>query len=284
MDMDRRQLADFLRKSRHRLQPREADLPQGRYRRTPGLRREEVALLAGMSADYVMRLEQARSPQPSTQILAALARALRLTEDERDHLYLLAGYPPPVGRLAGTHVRPSMLYLLDHLRETPAQLVGDLGDLLAMNALAEALFGCVCTVEGPDRNVVWRWFTDPAVREAYPPEEHDQHSREAVADLRAAVARRGTDEVSAALLRRLRGASAEFCRLWDAHEVGVRRRGRMRVLHPEIGAIVFDSEVLLTPAEDQRLFVFTPPPGSSGLDALDLLALLGPATAHRSHR
>jgi transcriptional regulator with XRE-family HTH domain len=284
MDMDRRQLADFLRKSRHRLQPREADLPQGRHRRTPGLRREEVAQLAGMSADYVMRLEQARSPQPSTQILAALARALRLTEDERDHLYLLAGYPPPVGRLAGTHVRPSMLYLLDHLRETPAQLVGDLGDLLAMNALAEALFGCVCTVEGPDRNVVWRWFTDPAVREAYPPEEHDQHSREAVADLRAAVARRGTDEVSAALLRRLRGASEEFSRLWDAHEVGVRRRGRMRVLHPEIGAIVFDSEVLLTPAEDQRLFVFTPPPGSSGVDALDLLALLGPATAHRSHR
>jgi hypothetical protein len=231
-----------------------------------------------------MRLEQARSPQPSTQILAALARALRLTEDERDHLYLLAGHPPPAGRLAGAHVRPSLQYLLDHLRDVPAQLVGDLGDLLAMNSLAEALFGCVCTVKGPDRNIVWRWFTDPAVREAYPAEEHDQHGREAVADLRAAVARRGTDEASAALLRRLRAASEEFCRVWDEHEVGVRRRGRLRVLHPEVGAIVFDSEVLLTPSEDQRLLVFTPPPGSSGGDALDLLALLGPATAHRSHR
>jgi transcriptional regulator with XRE-family HTH domain len=284
MDMDRRQLADFLRRSRNRLRPREVDLPEGRHRRTPGLRREEVAQLAGMSADYVMRLEQARSPQPSTQILAALARALRLTEDERDHLYLLAGLPPPVGRLAGTHVRPSLQYLLDHLRETPAQLVGDLGDLLAMNALAEALFGCVCTVKGPDRNIAWRWFTDPAVRAGYPAEEHDHHSHQTVADLRAAVARRGTDEASAALVRRLRAASEEFSSLWDAHEVAVRRRSQMRVIHPEVGPIVFDCEVLLTPAEDQRLLVFTPPPGSPSVDALGLLDLLGPATAHRSHR
>jgi transcriptional regulator with XRE-family HTH domain len=283
MEMDRRQLADFLRRSRHRLRPREADLPEGRHRRTPGLRREEVAQLAGMSADYVMRLEQARSPQPSTQILAALARALRLTEDERDHLYLLAGHPRPVGRLAGTYVRPSLRYLLDHLRETPAQLIGDLGDLLAMNAMAEALFGCVCTVRGPDRNIVWRWFTDPAVREAYGPEEHEHHSRQAVADLRAAVARRGTDEASATLITRLRAASEEFTTLWDAHEVAVRRLSRIRVLHPEVGPIVFDYEVLLTPAEDQRLLVFTPPPGSPSVNALGLLDLLGPATAHRSH-
>ncbi|WP_031512833.1 helix-turn-helix transcriptional regulator [Streptomyces sp. NRRL F-5123] len=284
MQMDREQLADFLRRSRHRLRPEEADLPVGRHRRTPGLRREEVAHLAGMSADYVMRLEQARGPQPSTQILASLARALRLTTDERDHLYLLAGHPPPLRQSAGLHVRPSLRYLLDHMTQTPAQLVGDLGDLLAMNALAEALFGCVCTVAEGERNIPLRWFTDPAVRAGYPPEEHAPHSREMVADLRAAVARRGNDATAAALVARLREASGEFRELWDAHEVAVKQRSRMRVLHPEVGAIAFDYEVLLTPSQDQRLLVFTPPPGSPGVDALALLGVLGPATAHRSHR
>ncbi|MGW5352624.1 helix-turn-helix transcriptional regulator [Streptomyces sp. NPDC004031] len=284
MQMDREQLADFLRRSRNRLRPEEADLPVGRHRRTPGLRREEVAHLAGMSADYVMRLEQARGPQPSTQILAALARALRLTTDERDHLYLLAGHPPPLPPGAGLHVRPSLRYLLDHMTQTPAQLIGDLGDLLAMNALAEALFGCVCTVAEADRNVPWRWFTDPVLREAYPVEEHTERSREMVADLRAAVARRGNDPVAAALVARLRAASDEFCELWEAHEVAVKQRSSMRVLHPEVGLIVFDYEVLLTPSQDQRLLVFTPQPGSPGVDALALLGVLGPATAHRSHR
>ncbi len=283
MDMNRRELADFLRRSRERLRPQEVGLPSGPRRRTPGLRREELSQLAGMSADYLMRLEQARSPQPSTQLLAALARALRLTEDERDHLYLLAGHRPPVGRLAGNHVRPGLLFLLDRLEGTPAHLVSDLGDLLAHNALAQSLFGCVCTVEEPDLNIVWRWFTDPFVREAYPVDEHEYYSRQHVADLRAAVARRGSDEAATALVDRLHAASPEFSALWELHEVAVKRDSRLRVLHPEVGLIEFDYEVLLTPAEDQRLFVFTPPPGSPSLEALDLLRVVGPATAHRSH-
>jgi transcriptional regulator with XRE-family HTH domain len=283
MDMNRRDLADFLRRSRERLRPQDVGLAAGTRRRTPGLRREEVSLLAGMSADYYMRLEQARSPQPSTQVLAALARALRLTGDERDHLYVLAGHRPPAGPFAGGHVRPGLLYLLDQLDETPAHIIGDLGDLLAQNAMAESLFGCVCTVDGPDRNIVWRWFTDPFVREAYPPEEHEHYSRVHVADLRAAVARRGDDEPARAIVRRLREASGEFARLWDLHEVAVRRTSRMRVLHPEVGPIEFDAEVLLTPTEDQRLVVFTPPPGTAASDALALLRVIGPETAHRSH-
>ncbi|WP_243722657.1 helix-turn-helix transcriptional regulator [Actinomadura sp. 7K507] len=283
MDMDRRQLADFLRRSRERLRPREVGLAAGPRRRTPGLRREEVSQLAGMSADYYMRLEQARSPQPSTQLLGALARALRLTGDERDHLYVLAGHRPPAGPFAGEHVRPGLLYLLDRLHETPAQIIGDLGDVLAMNAMAEFLFGCVCTVEEGDRNIVWRWFTDPLVREAYPEDDYDRYSRLHVADLRAAVARRGNDAAASALVGRLRDASEEFARRWRRHEVAVRRTSRMKVLHPEIGAIEFDAEVLLTPAEDQRLTVFTPPPGTAGVDALELLRVIGPETAHRSH-
>lgn len=274
MGMHRGELADFLRRSRERLTPRDVGLIEGPRRRTPGLRREEVAVLAGMSADYYMRLEQARSPQPSDQLLAALTRALRLTTDERDHLYLLAGHRPPEGARAGEYLRPSLLYLLDRLDGVPVQVLSDLGDLLAQNDLALALFGCVCTVAREDRNVVLRWFTEPAVRDHFMAEEHEEHGRELVADLRAAVARRGDDEASRALVTRLRAASAEFTAVWDRHEVAVRRAHRYRLRHPELGAIEFDCELLATPAADQRLRVFTPPPG--GTDALDVLRVLGP--------
>src|SRR3989440_7281218 len=202
--MDRRELADFLRRSRERLRPSEVGLAAGPRRRTPGLRREEVALLAGMSADYLMRLEQARSPQPSTQLLGALAHALRLDDDQRDHLYVLAGHRPPAGRLAGNHVRPGLLYLLDQLKTVPAQVLSDLGDVLAQNPMAEALFGSVCAVRrhdcDQDHNIVWRWFNDPILRAAYPPDEHDYYSRTHVADLRTAATRRGNDTEAAPLL------------------------------------------------------------------------------------
>jgi transcriptional regulator with XRE-family HTH domain len=283
MDMDRPQLADFLRRSRERLRPNDVGLAAGPRRRTPGLRREEVSLLAGMSADYYMRLEQARSPQPSTQLLAALARALRLTEDERDHLYLLAGHRPPTGRFAGNHVRPGLLYLLDRLQETPAQIITDLGDLLVQNALAEALFGCVCTVREQDRNIVLRWFTDPLVREAYPPEERDHHSRVHVADLRAAVTRRNGDRTATELVERLRAASADFAALWDLHEVAVRRNTCMRVRHPSLGPVKLECESLLTLAEDQRLVLYTPPPGTDAVGYLDLLRVVSPEITHRHH-
>ncbi len=274
--MNRDELADFLRRSRARLRPSEVGLADGPRRRTPGLRREEVSRLADMSADYYMRLEQARSPQPSAQILASLARALRLTRDERDHLYLLAGQRPPASGCAGDRVRPGLLHLLDQLKETPAQILGDLGDLLAQNAMAEALFGCVCTVDPPGRNIVWRWFTDPAQRAAHPPDEQDRYSRVHVADLRAAVTRRSGDPAALDLVARLRTASAEFADLWELHEVAVRRDSRMRVIHPEIGLIELDCETLLTPADDQRLLVFTPPRGTRSAAHLELLRVVGP--------
>jgi transcriptional regulator with XRE-family HTH domain len=280
--MERTELADFLRRSRGRLRPHEVGLPAGPRRRTPGLRREEVAVLAGMSADYLMRLEQARSPQPSTQLLGALARALRLDDDERDHLYVLAGHRPPAGRLAGNHVQPGMLYLLDQLSTVPAQIVNDLGDLLAQNSTAEALFGSVCAVRDhdcdQDHNMAWRWFNDPRLRAAYPADEHDHYSRLHVADLRAAVARRGRGDVeAAALVDRLRVSSTEFATLWDLHEVAVRRDSRVRVIHPAIGLIELDYHTLLMPAEDQRLLVFTAPPGTT-TDYPELMRVVGSAT------
>lgn len=277
--VDRPELADFLRRSRERLRPQEVGLPDGPRRRTPGLRREEVSQLAGISADYLMRMEQKRGPQPSTQVLSSVARALRLTEDERDHLYVLAGHRPPAGRLAGTHVRPGLLHLLDQLTTTPAQILTDLGDLLAQNAMAQALFGSVCSVRthdcGQDHNILWRWFNDPAVREAYPADEQDQYGHRLVAELRTAVARRGYDTDTAGLVARLSASSEEFTALWELHEVAAPSHRRMRVRHPTIGAIALDREILLTPSEDQRLVIYTAPPGTLETDRLELLRVVG---------
>ncbi|MFE3113479.1 helix-turn-helix transcriptional regulator [Kitasatospora indigofera] len=275
MTIDRRELADFLRRSRDRVRPQDAGLPAGPRRRIPGLRREEVAQLAGMSADYYIRLEQARGPQPSPQMLAALARALRLSTDERDHLYLLAGHRPPAARAAGDHVAPGLLHLLDQLPGTPAQVLGELGDVLAQNAMARALLGGVCTVSEHGRNVVWRWFADPAARAAYPAEEHGHYSRVHVADLRAAVGRRAGDPAAVRLVERLRGASEEFAGLWELHEVAVRRHSRMRVLHPVIGPVDLDCQILLAPEGDQRLVLLTPPPGTDTAERLALLRVVG---------
>ncbi|MEU8621073.1 helix-turn-helix transcriptional regulator [Streptomyces sp. NPDC048623] len=275
MTIDRRELADFLRRSRERVRPQDAGLPAGPRRRTPGLRREEVAHLAAMSADYYIRLEQARGPQPSPQMLAALARALRLSNDERDHLYLLAGHRPPAGPAAGDHVAPGLLHLLDQLTGTPAQILNDLGDVLAQNLMARALLGGVCTVSEHGRNVVWRWFTDPDARTAYPEEEHDHYSRLHVADLRAAFGRRGGDAAATRLVERLSAASEEFADLWVRHEVAVRRLSRMRVLHPVVGRLDLDCQVLLAPEGDQRLVIFTPPPGTDMGERLALLGVVG---------
>ncbi|WP_406284920.1 helix-turn-helix transcriptional regulator [Embleya sp. NBC_00896] len=271
MTIARSDLADFLRRSRARIGPEDAGLPAGPRRRTPGLRREEVAQLAGMSADYYIRLEQARGPQPSTQMLAALARALRLSDDELDHLYLLAGHRPPAARNRGDEVAPALLHLLDQLDATPAQVLNDLGDVLAQNAMAQALLGGVCTVSEHGRNVAWRWFGDTRPRAAYPAEEHDYYSRLHVADLRAAAAHRPNDAAVTHLVARLRAASDEFAELWDRHEVAVRRHSRMRVLHGVLGPVDLDSQVLLTPEGNQRLILLTPPPGS---DLTERLAAL----------
>ncbi|GLY32349.1 XRE family transcriptional regulator [Kineosporia sp. NBRC 101731] len=231
-----------------------------------------------MSPDYYMRLEQARGPQPSAQLLTSLAGALRLNRDERDHLFLLAGQSPMVGPPSGRHVEPGLLYLLDHLTGTPAQVLNDLGDLLAQNPVAEALFGCVCTVSDEDRNIIWRWFTDPRVRQAYPPQEWEEMSRIHVADLRAALARRaasGPDPVARGLIERLSAASTEFAAFWERHEVGVRMRSRMRVQHDLLGPIDLECQTLLTPSDDRRLLIFTPVPGSDALSRLELLSVIG---------
>src|SRR6478752_8640757 len=170
--MDRAQLADFLRRRREALQPEDVGLRRGSRRRTAGLRREEVAELSDMSTDYYSRLEQARGPQPSEQMLAAMARGLRLTLDERDHLFRLAGHTAPARALRSDHISPGIMRILDRLADTPAQVMTELGETLAQTPAARALFGDETRFEGFARSVGYRWFTDAAVRAVYPPEDH----------------------------------------------------------------------------------------------------------------
>ena len=273
--MDAAELGAFLASRRARVRPSDVGLPTGPRRRVPGLRRDEVATLAGASVDYYTELERGRGAHPSAQVLAALARALRLTTDERDHLFHLAGQAPPVPGAGTDHVQPAMLALLDRLSGTPARIITDLDETLAQNELAAALLGEVPARTGPAASFVHRWFTEPGARAIYPAEDHERHSREFVADLRAAVARRGRDPRAAAFVAGLRAASAEFAALWDSGDVAVRRSVRKRIVHPGIGVLELDCQRLVSEDGRQRLLFFTAPPGSAAVGQLELLAVVG---------
>jgi len=273
--MDKKELAGFLRSRRELLQPGDVGMSPGVRRRTPGLRRHEVAELAGMSPDYYVRIEQARGPQPSTQMLTALARALRLTLDERDHLFHLAGHHSPPQFGPDEHVSPGLLRLLDALTGLPAEVITDLGVVLVQNPMAVALLGEHTAFTGLARSFVYRWFTDPGARVVYPPEDHEHQGAIMVADLRAAVALRPGDPQADKLVRALRSASGEFAELWDRHDVAVRRSDRKRIVHPAIGIIDIDCDVLTTERQDQRLLVFSARPGSDAIGQLELLRVIG---------
>jgi transcriptional regulator with XRE-family HTH domain len=273
--VDRTELADFVRRSRERIRPEDVGLAGGPRRRTPGLRREEVAQLAGMSVDYVVRLEQARGPRPSDQLLTALARALRLDDAERDHLFWLAGRTPP--RLGGgtTHVRPAVLRLLDDLRDSAAFVASDLGQLLAMNDLAKALLGDQTAYTGREASVTWRWFAHPDARSRYPVDDHDKHSRFRVASLRATAARRAGDPDVEDLVGALLSRSEEFARLWAEHNVHIPRERHKRLIHPAVGPIDVDCETLLTPEQDEELVLLSARPDTEAAEKLRLLQVVG---------
>jgi transcriptional regulator with XRE-family HTH domain len=273
--MDRLALADFLRHRREELRPEDVGLPAGARRRTRGLRREEVAALASMSTDYYTRLEQQRGPQPSEQMLAALARALRLTGDERDYLFRVAGHNAPAPVTAAAHVAPALLRVLDRLSDTPALILSSLGETLVQNRMAEALFGDRSGFTGLARSEIYRWFTDPAERLRYPEDDRDRQSRAQVANLRAAYGSMGPKSRAGELVRALTRTSPEFAGLWERHEVAKRFEDHKILLHPELGAIEVDCQVLFTEDQSQALLVLTAPPRSEGYEKLQLLAVLG---------
>jgi transcriptional regulator with XRE-family HTH domain len=273
--MDRAALAAFLRRRREALQPADVGLPPGARRRARGLRREEVAALASMSADYYTRLEQQRGPQPSEQMLASLARALRLTGDERDYLFQMAGHNAPASMSAATHVAPALLRVLDRLSDTPALILSSLGETLVQNQLASALLGDQTGYTGLARSEIYRWFTNPAERRRYPEDDRGRQSRAQVANLRAAYGVMGANSPAGELVRALAKASPEFAGLWDRHEVARRFADHKVLIHPELGPIELDCQVLFTEDQSQALLVLTAPPHTEGYEKLQLLAVLG---------
>ena len=273
--MDRAQLADFLRTRREALQPEDVGLPRGPRRRTGGLRREEVAALAQMSSDYYGRLEQQRGPRPSEQMLASLARGLRLSLAERDHLFLMGGHGAPRLTRRTDHVDVGLMRVLDRLTDTPAKVIGSVGETLVLTPPAIALFGDETAYEGLARSVVHRWFTDASSRALYPQEDHDLRGRQFTADLRTAFARDGEGSFAGQVVAELLAVAPEFREVWARHEVGLRGSEVKRFLHPEVGALELHCQVLHDVSQSQGLLVFTAPPASTSQAALALLGVLG---------
>ncbi|WP_345633876.1 helix-turn-helix transcriptional regulator [Rugosimonospora acidiphila] len=273
--MDRAELANFLRTRRQALRPEDVGLPRTRRRRTAGLRREEVAALSSMSTDYYSRIEQQRGPRPSEQMLASLARGLRLTLDERDHLFRLAGYAAP-GRVSrADHINPGMMRIFDRMGDTPAQVMNQLGETLIQNRLAVALIGDQTGHTGLARALPYRWFTDPDSRRLFPEEDRAGHSRTVVAQLRAAHARESRDPRAEALVEALHEASPEFTAIWGEHPVQGPYCAPKRIEHPQVGALELHGQGLLDPDQSQTLVVFTAAPGSESYEKLQFLSVLG---------
>lgn len=273
--IDRAGLAEFLRSRRVALQPEDVGLPRGQRRRTSGLRREEVAALSHMSADYYARLERERGPQPSEQMLASIAQGLHLSRDERDHLFRLAGHRPPVRGAGADHLSPGMLRIFDRLADTPAEIVTELGETLRQTPLGVALVGDLCRYTGPSRSIGYRWFTDPHTRELYPPEDHDFYSRMYASGLREVLALRGPDSRAARLAELLTEQSEEFRTVWAAHEVGIRPHETKRFQHPAVGLLELSCQILLDPVESHSLLVYTAAPGSESYEKVQLLSVIG---------
>ncbi|WP_342357086.1 helix-turn-helix transcriptional regulator [Paramicrobacterium chengjingii] len=274
MSDDRAQLADFLRTRRAALQPEDVGMPRGPRRRTDGLRREEVAALAGLSVDYYSRMEQSRGPHPSEQMLVALARGLRLSLDERDYLLRLGGYPVPRRIMRGDHVDAGIMRILDRLADTPAMVVGSAGEILYQTGLAITLFGDETRFSGLERSVVYRWFTAPDSRTVYPDDDHEQRARDFVADLRTAYVRDGRPSPAADVADALTESSAEFRTLWAEHRVEHKHSQYKRLVHPEVGVMEVYCQSLFDIDQSQGLLVFTATPGSESAEKLRLLGVL----------
>ncbi|WP_036507220.1 helix-turn-helix transcriptional regulator [Nocardioides sp. URHA0020] len=280
MKPNRTELAEALKRARGRVRPEDVGLPAGFQRRVPGLRREELAILAGISVDYVVRLEQGRGPQPSEQVMGALARALRLEDDERNHVFALAGVAAPQpGRIA-MHVRSSVLRLIDRFADLPAMVLSAKSDILAWNPMSSALHGDWSRIAPERRNHLRLTFLpDPGD----PPRtvlvggaaEQEKWARQSVASLRTAAGRYPDDPELQVLLRDLLAGSAAFGELWRTTDAGIWRSERKTLAHPTLGDLTLECDTLHVPDADQQLVVYSAAPGTSAADALALLRVVG---------
>ncbi|HEY4852583.1 MAG TPA: helix-turn-helix domain-containing protein [Streptosporangiaceae bacterium] len=276
-------LGEFLRARRARVRPADVGLPAGTgLRRTPGLRREELAALAGVSIDYYIRLEQGRETNPSPPVLDALASALLLDDEERTHLHELARHPARAGQAAdrpaqpqpGTDaeaVRPGIRQLLETLRPCPAYVLNQISDVLAANPEALTLFHGLADWPPPRRNTARYTFLHPAARDLFADWPHSAATT--TANLRAVAAASPEAPGLAELVDELTKHSPEFARLWQRYDIRRRRAEPKTFRHPQAGTITLTYEVLQL-SDGQRISVYQAAPGSTDQDAVKLLALL----------
>jgi len=278
----RTEIREFLVSRRARLKPPDVGLPDYGARRVPGLRREEVAILAGVSVPYYARLERGDVAGVSDSVLDALARALRFDEAERGHLFDLARAvqplaPPPRRRPAKHGIRPWLQQILDAITGVPAILSNDRQDFLAANALGRALY--VDMFDGQERPNSARFiFLDPCSRDLYP--DWDSVARDVVAALRSAAGRRPDDRALTDLVGELSTRSEEFRQYWARHDVRSHVSGVKRLHHPQVGdmelryhglQVVFDT--------DLTIYAYTAEPGTRSAEALALLGTLAATAA-----
>jgi transcriptional regulator with XRE-family HTH domain len=278
---DETSLGATIRAWRDRLTPAEAGLPAGRARRAAGLRREELSELAGISVDYIVRLEQGRAATPSAQIVSALARALRLTRDERDHLYRLAGLQPPRDGMITDHIPPGLQRVLTRIGETPVAVFAADWRLIWWNRSWGALLGDPSGLAPEERSLVRSRFpvaagssrisTWPVVSE-----NRDASDRAIIADLRRASVRYPDDPRLTGLIGGLIDGNPRFARLWHEGAVGGHAEDRKTIRHPSIGEITVDCDVLGDSDTDLKVVIYTAPPGSANQTKLDLARVAGP--------
>lgn len=275
--MDKQELGTFLRSRRERLRPEDVGLVSGPRRRTPGLRREEVAVLAHISTEYYVRLEQGRAPRPSGNVLAGIATALRLTDVESDHLHVLAGNAPTRTGLHRRDVRPSILALLQRLPQTAGFVMSAAFEVLAWNDLAAALMEDFTPLAPKDRNLARRAFADPHRYDAplYGVSDAAEFRLTVVTQLHSTLARYPTDPEVTNLVHELRRTSSDFSRLWERHDVQAAPMLTKTFRHPAVGDVTVDCDTLTLTDRDQYLVLYTAPPGSPSAEALALLNVLG---------
>ncbi|MBV9365447.1 MAG: helix-turn-helix domain-containing protein [Solirubrobacterales bacterium] len=269
------ELASCLRSWRERVSPADIGLAAGGQRRVRGLRREEVAQLAGVSMDYLTRLEQGRATRPSGSVLGSLARALRLTDLERNHLFRLAGQPLPGSGVIDTHIPASVLRLMDRLSDVPVLVSTVAGEIITANEMAKALFLETAGSSRRERTLAWRRFMNVPSSRVMTAEERTEDETILVGELQEALARYPADSHLAALISDLRTRSHRFEELWNSHELRLGHAKEKRFNHPEVGALTLDCDDLVIQGSDLRLVVFTAAPGSSSARALQLLGAIG---------
>jgi transcriptional regulator with XRE-family HTH domain len=266
-----------IRRWRDRLAPETVGVPAGGRRRAAGLRREELAGLAGISVDYLTRLEQGRATSPSSQVVEALARGLRLSSTERELLFRLAGQAAPGPAVVSTRITPGVQRLLDRLAHTPVVVYDAAWNLIVANQPYDALIGKTTSWRGIERNAVWRNLAGPGNRTVHTPEEQAHFESLLVADLRLSAARYPADRELKRLIARLTSHSPRFAELWESGNVGAPPdQSRRKIIdHPDVGLITLDCDTLIVAGDDLRIMVYTAEPGTEDAERLALAIVLG---------